>query len=297
MSDASSAASLPSGKSSISCSFATTARRSAASAASLVASTASPCGHIAASRIAASQRAAPAGSNTAFVTISAVTVRSATRNPSRPTVDADSAHRRHAPELFVIHHDAAHARVTAVRSNRVRARPVRRPRCGGRRVFGSLLEPPQPCFLGSHVAREAEHLVCCGTQHVGNVLALAATVIDLGSKRVGCDRRPDRFCRSLNELSTRHLGLHRALTEFVRDRVNVRHRPTRSSVRAGTIRLDEPTIGRARISALRNARWKHREGCGESMRLGSSLRSRGCFHLFFVRADLLQRFRARDVRY
>src|SRR5450432_2237820 len=84
------------------------------------------------------------------------------------------------------------------------------------------------------------------------MLALAAAVIDLGSKGIGCDRRPDRFCCRLNELSTRHLDLRRALTEFLRDRVNVRHRPTHPFIRPSAPARAGPTNLRVASPAQRH---------------------------------------------
>jgi hypothetical protein len=93
------------------------------------------------------------------------------------------------------------------------------------RMLSREFEAPQPCLLGRDVAGESEHIACGGSQHVGGVLTLTSPMIDLRSKRVGCDRRPDRFCSSLNERRARHLYLHGPLRELVCDRVNICHCP------------------------------------------------------------------------
>jgi hypothetical protein len=94
------------------------------------------------------------------------------------------------------------------------------------RVLGREFEAPQACLLRRDIAGETEHIARRTAQHVGGVLTLTAPMIDLRSKRIGCDRRPDRFCSSLNQLRACHLDLHSPLRELMRDSVNICHRPT-----------------------------------------------------------------------
>src|SRR5450755_202336 len=93
-------------------------------------------------------------------------------------------------------------------------------------MLGREFETPQPCLLGRDVAGESEHIARGAAQNVGRVLTLTSPMIDLRSKRIGCDRRPDRYCSSLNQLSARHLDLHSPLPELMRDSVNICHCPT-----------------------------------------------------------------------
>lgn len=134
-----------------------------------------------------------------------------------------------------------------------------------RRMLGREFEAPQPCLLGRDVAGESEHIARGASQHVGGMLTLTPPMIDLRSKRIGCDRRPDRFCSSLNELRARHLDLRRALVQLDCNRLNIRHKPAIRHAHAATDR-DEPTSESADKRVRHSAQWKRNGGCGEISR-------------------------------
>ncbi|HTC69662.1 MAG TPA: hypothetical protein VK662_08845 [Acidothermaceae bacterium] len=88
-------------------------------------------------------------------------------------------------------------------------------------MLGRECDPPQPRLLSTDIVCETQHIARGSPQHVGYVLAFSPTASNLSSKRIGCYRRPDGFSSSLYELATSHLDLRRALTELVRDDLNI----------------------------------------------------------------------------